>query len=54
MVYVDASGNEVTDKNGIRRVELTNLVVKTRVDGGKILLKSTRGTQALAGIVENF
>lgn len=37
---VSAQGKEVTDKNGIQRIEIDKLVTKIRVGDGNIKLKA--------------
>lgn len=39
-VQVSAQGKEITDKNGVQRLEITKLITKLRVGNGNIVLKA--------------
>ena len=45
---VNAQGREITDKNGVRRIEIYKLATKIRVGDGNIKLKAPQ-SQVLTG-----
>jgi hypothetical protein len=40
VAQVNAQAKEITDKNGVQRLEITKLVTKIRVGNGNIVLKA--------------
>ncbi|XP_011309500.1 uncharacterized protein [Fopius arisanus] len=53
-VRVQAQGREVTDKNGIRRVQVHKLLTKIRVGDGNIQLKAQPAYKAAADAAATF
>ncbi|XP_066598657.1 circadian clock-controlled protein daywake-like [Prorops nasuta] len=52
--FVNAAAKEVTDKNGVRRIEIQNLVTKIRVGDGNIRLKAPPAHTLAADAAANF
>lgn len=48
---VNAQAKEITDKNGVQRIEIDKLVTKIRVGNGNIILKSPP-THTLTGRIK--
>ncbi|KAJ8673667.1 hypothetical protein QAD02_004929 [Eretmocerus hayati] len=53
-VLINARGKEVTDKDGVKRVEVDKLQTKIRVGDGNIRLKSAPNHKATADAAANF